>query len=86
MWRYDGDRDWLFMSVPGWKVWEDPDHGAREYRLHAELDDGTAVDLGRIEFSNADGSWGTTTDIDVNHLRTVSVVDDTGHVWCAGEF
>ncbi len=86
VWRYDGDRSWLFVSVPGWTVWDDPDGPAREYRLRAELDDGTRADLGPVEFGSRDGSWGTTTDLDVTHLRTVSVVDDTGHVWCTGEF
>ncbi len=86
VWRYDGDRSWLFVSVPGWTVWDEPDGSAREYRLRAELDDGTPVDLGQIQFGGRDGSWGTTTDLDVTHLRTVSVVDDTGHVWCTGEF
>ena len=85
-WRYSDDSSWVFVSVPGWRRWEEPGGAPGDYMLRAVLDDGTTVELGEITFGDADGSWGVTTEIDAARIRTVSIADDTGHVWCTGSF
>ncbi len=86
IWSHDGDRSWIFVSVPGWRVWDDPAGATRNYELRAELDDGSTADLGPIQFGGEDGSWGTTVDVDAGRIRSVAIVDDTGRVWCQGRF
>ena len=85
-WRYEAHPTWVLVSVPRWRVWELSGDGPHEYRLHAELDDGTHRDLGALEFATRSGAWGTTTTVDANRIRTVTVTDTKGHIWCRGEF
>jgi len=84
-WRYEAQPTWVLVSVPRWQVW-DSGSTPHEYRLEASLDDGTHVDLGALRFATRSGAWGTTTDIAATRIRTVSVTDTTGHVWCRGTF
>lgn len=53
-WIYDDDVSWIFVSVPGWKVWERPDGSTPNYRLEATLDDGSTVDMGSVTFNGDD--------------------------------
>ena len=85
-WRYDSDPSWVFLSVPGWEVWEDPAGSPLDYQLSAELDDGTRVDLGDVTFRNDGGTWATATRIDTTRITSLAIVDQTGRVWCQGEF
>ena len=85
-WRYDSDPSWVFLSVPGWEVWEDPAGSPLDYELHAELDDGTQVALGDVTFRNDGGTWATATRVDTARITSVAIVDQTGRVWCQGEF
>lgn len=85
-WRYAGNPGWVLVSVPGWAVWEDPSGSPHDYWLQAVLDDGSEVSLGTVAFGGDDGSWGTTTDLDVDRIRTVAIVDETGRVWCEATF
>lgn len=85
VWHNAGDdQPWVFLSVPRWTLWETS--GPHEYRLEARLGDGTTVDLGRIDFAVDDGSYATTLGRDVGPIRSLSVTDETGRVWCRGEF
>lgn len=86
VWRHDGEPSWLFVSVPAWSRWEDPTGEPLRYRLRVELDDGRRVEVPDVALDEGDGSWGTTTTLDVNAIRAVSIVDDTGRVWCTGRF
>lgn len=86
-WRYQGDPSWVFISVPGWRVWDDAaSTPPREYRLRAGLDDGTIVELGTVTFAADSGSWGATTPVDARRIRTLAVVDTTGRLVCTGTF
>ncbi len=85
-WRYDADPTWVLVSVPRWQVWEEAGAAPRAYRLEATLDDGSHVDLGALEFAKRAGAWGTTTTAAASRIRSVTVTDNTGTVWCRGEF
>ena len=85
-WRYDAEPTWVLVSVPRWQVWEQGGAAPHTYRLAATLDDGSHVDLGALEFSKRAGAWGTTTSVAAARIRSVSVTDTTGTVWCRGEF
>ncbi len=86
VWQYQGDPSWIFVAVPGWRNWDVVANAELDYRLEAQLHNGSTVDLGPIAFSADDGSWATTTTLDTTTIATVSIVDDTGHVWCSGTF
>lgn len=85
-WRYDGDTSWVLVSVPDWAVWADPANAPKDYELHLELDDGTAVGLGAITFRGDARSWGRTTTVDTARIRSVAIVDHTGRIWCSATF
>lgn len=89
VWRYDGDPSWLFVSVPGWMRWESPAEARGAgggYRLRVALAGGRTVELDRVSFDGTAGSWGTTTPFDAADVRSVSVIDESGRVWCTGRF
>ena len=84
VWRYgDGDAA-LFVSVPAWADIEG--EGGPRYALRLELDDGDTLEVGDFGLGDGTSSWGTTTEVEAESIRSVSVVDDTGRVWCTGEF
>ena len=85
-WRYDADPTWVLVSVPRWQVWEQGGATHHAYRLDATLDDGSRLDLGPLEFSERAGAWGTTTTVAAARIRSVTVTDTAGTVWCRGEF
>jgi hypothetical protein len=86
VWRHDDEPGWVFVSVPGWEVWEDPDSAPHQYELRATLVDGTTVILGPADLAMTDGSWGTTLPVEPDQLHRVAIVDETGHAWCEGTF
>ncbi len=86
VWQYEGDPSWIFVAVPGWRNWDVVADAELDYRLEAQLHDGSTVELGPIAFSAEDGSWATTTTLDTTTIANVSIVDETGHVWCTGTF
>lgn len=85
-WRYESDPSWVFIAVPGWKVWDDPSDAPRSYEMRAVLDDGTSAELGPVTFAADDGTWATATQLDPSRIRSVAIIDQTGHVWCEGRF
>jgi hypothetical protein len=80
VWRYEDDPSWVFLSIPAWARWAED---GRSFQLRATLTDGSTADLGPVTFTGRDGTWATATELDV---RSVSVVDTTGRVWCTGRF
>lgn len=86
VWLYDGEPAWLFVSVPGWSQWTDTGGDKLAYKVRVTLDDGARIELDDVAWQAGSGSWGATAPVDVNRVRTVSVVDTTGRVWCTGRF
>jgi hypothetical protein len=58
--------------------------GPRE--LHIELEDGSMVSGGAVDFDDNDGSWGTTTTVDTDRIRSVAIVDQNGTTGCSASF
>ena len=85
-WSAGSDPSWILVSVPGWAAWDASITEPGEYRLRVELDDGTSAEFGPVTFHDDTGSWATTTSLDTGHIRSVAVVDATGHVWCEAVF
>ncbi len=85
-WRYADDPSWILVSVPGWEIWDGGTGVALTYELQIELDDGSTVSSGPFDFGNEAGSWGTTTTVDTDQIRSVAIVDQTGKVWCSASF
>jgi hypothetical protein len=83
VWRYGEDEAALFVSVP---AWAQLDEGGPRYALRLELADGETMDVGDFGLGDGTSSWGVSTDVDAETIAAVSVVDDTGRVWCTGEF
>lgn len=84
-WHSTGEPSWVLVSVPGWDAWDDTATAPIEYRLVAELDDGTTTELGPVTFDDDGGAWATTAP-DTRRIRSLAVVDGTGHVWCSAQF
>ena len=85
-WRYADDPSWILVSVPGWEVWEGGNGAPLTYELRIELEDGSTVSSGMVDFDNEAGSWGTTTTVDTDQIRSVAIVDQTGKTWCSASF
>jgi hypothetical protein len=85
-WLYGGDPSWVLVSVPGWETWDDGSAAPRGYELQVVLEDGTAVGLGAVTFGNEGKSWGTTTTLDTDRIRSVAIVDQSGVPWCSALF
>jgi len=83
VWRYGDDGATLVVSVPAWAAL--PTGGPR-YTLRVDLEGGRTTELGDFALGDGRSSWGVTTDLDADAITAVSVVDDTGRVWCRGEF
>jgi hypothetical protein len=86
VWRHPGEPSWLFVSVPGWRRWEPEGAPTREYRLQLTLSDGRKVTLDDTFLRPDDGTWASTITADATDVVSVSVVDDSGQVWCTGRF
>ena len=83
LWVYNGPPTWLLVSVPGWRHWEAEGGGERDYALQIELVDGDELEAAEVELT-FNGTWSTSTTVDPGQIRSVSIVDDTGRVWCSG--
>ena len=86
VWRYGGDDAVLFVSVPAWSDIAFAGPQAPSYALRLELGDGTTTEVGDFTLGGGRSSWGMATGVDGADIAAVSVVDDTGHVWCTGRF
>ncbi|HYF47061.1 MAG TPA: hypothetical protein VD926_12670, partial [Acidimicrobiales bacterium] len=81
VWRSGEDEATLVVSVPAWT--EVPAGGPR-YALRLELADGEVREVGDFALGDGRSSWGVTTDVEADAITAVSVVDETGRVWCTG--
>jgi hypothetical protein len=85
-WRYADDPAWILVSVPGWEIWDAGTGEALTYELRIELEDGSMISSGAVDFGSNDGSWATTTTVDTDQIRSVAIVDQTGTTWCSALF
>jgi hypothetical protein len=87
VWRYGDDGDAVvFVSVPAWADVDVVEPMGRRYTLRLELEGGDTVEVGDFALGGGVSSWGVSTRVDSAQIVAVSVVDDTGHVWCTGHF
>jgi hypothetical protein len=84
VWRYGGDDATLVVSVPAWADIEGED-GPR-YALRLDLSDGDSVEVGDFALGTGTSSWGVNAPVAAGSIESVSVVDDTGRLWCTGTF
>jgi hypothetical protein len=84
VWRYGGDDTTLVVSVPAWADIEG--EGGPRYSLELALDDGGTVEVGDFGLGTGTSSWGVNAPVAAGDVESVSVVDDTGRVWCTGTF
>ncbi len=84
VWRY-GDADTtVFVSVPAWAAIDG--EGGPRYALRLGLEGGDTLEVGDFGLGDGRSSWGATAEVEAASIRSVSVIDDTGRVWCTGEF
>jgi anti-sigma-K factor RskA len=74
VWAYDGDRDWLFMTV------DNPWAADNPYVCDAVLRDGRTVRLGRFQAHDGKGAWGEPVDVSLRDVTAVRVLTDDGTV------
>ncbi|MGE0793841.1 MAG: hypothetical protein AB7O29_00680 [Acidimicrobiia bacterium] len=86
VWRHGGEPSWVFVSVPGWRRWDEGAVGGRDYQLQLVLADGRLLTATDAVLNRANGTWATTISIDADDVVAVAVVDDDGRVWCTGRF
>ncbi len=86
VWRTGEADAAVFVSVPAWADIEAVGPDAPRYYLRLELAGGDEVDVGDFALGDGVSSWAVPTDLDGGDIRAVSVVDDTGRVWCTGRF
>ena len=79
----EGDPDWLLVSVPGWRHWDEQVGHALDYRVRVEMSAGASVVYDDVSLS-PDGAWATPADFDPSAVNEVSIVDSSGRVWCTG--
>ena len=84
VWRYGDDDATLVVSVPAWADIEGED-GPR-YALRLGLDDGDTIEVGDFGLGTGTSSWGVNAPVAAGEIDSVSVVDDTGRLWCTGTF
>ena len=68
---HDGTPSWVFVTVPGWT------DGVHDYTLRIARADGATSDVA------GGGSWGAVLPVDAAQVRTLSLVDADGKVWCS---
>ena len=86
VWRTGEADAAVFVSVPAWAQVEDSGTGAPRYTLRLELADGETIEVGDFGLGDGSSSWAVPTELDGDDIRAVSVVDDSGRVWCTGRF
>ena len=86
VWRTGEADAAVFVSVPAWAGIEAGDPEAPRYALRLELADGETVEVGDFVLGDGISSWAVPTDLDGEDIQAVSVIDDTGRVWCTGRF
>lgn len=86
VWRTGEADAAVFVSVPAWAGIDAVGPEAPRYALRLELDGGETVEVGDFGLGDGVSSWAVPTDLDGEDIRAVSVVDDTGRVWCTGRF
>lgn len=75
----------VFMTLPGWaEQIERYGPSAAGYTVHIETDDGQVTS--RPVTLDDQASWATTLDVEADAVRSVSVVDGNGNVWCHADF
>jgi anti-sigma-K factor RskA len=74
VWAYDGDRDWLFMTV------DNPWAADNPYVCDAVLRDGRTVRLGRFQAHDGKGAWGEPVDVSLRDVTAIRVLTDDGTV------
>lgn len=84
VWRSGGDEATLVVSVPAWADIESRDGPRYAFRL--ELDGGGTVEVGDFGLGDGSSSWGVDAPVAAESITAVSVIDDTGRVWCTGTF
>ena len=84
VWRYGDEDAVVFVSVPAWADLDPA--GSTAYAFLVEARDGTATEVGSFTLGDGRSAWATTTEVDGAEIAAVSVVDDTGRVWCTGRF
>lgn len=68
---YEGHPSWVFVSV-------ERTSGTGVYDITAQLADRTTIRIGRVRVNEGRGSWGGTTAIAVESIRTLSIGDPSG--------
>jgi hypothetical protein len=86
VWRTGEAQSAIFVSVPAWAGIDAAGPEATRYALRLELSGGETVEVGDFTLGDGVSSWAVPTDLDGDDIRAVSVVDDTGRVWCTGRF
>jgi anti-sigma-K factor RskA len=74
VWAYDGERDWLFMTV------DNPWAADNPYVCDAVLRDGRTVRLGRFQAHDGKGAWGEAVDVSLRDVTAIRVLTDDGTV------
>lgn len=86
VWRTGGADAAVFVSVPAWAGVDAVGPDTPRYALRLELRGGEEVEVGDFGLGDGLSSWAVPTDLDGGDIRAVSVVDETGRVWCTGRF
>jgi anti-sigma-K factor RskA len=74
VWAYDGDRDWLFMTI------DNPWAADNPYVCDAVLRDGRTVRLGRFQAHDGKGAWGEPVGVSLRDVTAIRVLTDDGTV------
>jgi hypothetical protein len=86
VWRTGEPDAVVFVSVPAWAGIDTVGPDAPRYALRLDLAGGDTVEVGDFTLGDGVSSWAMPTELDGEDIRAVSVVDDTGRVWCTGRF
>ena len=86
VWRTSEPDAAVFVSVPAWAGIDTVGPAAPRYALRLDLAGGDTIEVGDFTLGDGVSSWAVATDLDGEDIRAVSVVDDTGRVWCTGRF
>ncbi|MGH7462993.1 MAG: hypothetical protein ACREMA_18460, partial [Longimicrobiales bacterium] len=79
VYAYEGRPSWLFL------VLQDRD-GSGRYDVELEPLSGETIRLAGLQIKAGHASWATTAAVDIDALRSVNIVDDTGSPIYGAEF